>query len=150
MSRAVSIRTTSYKSSERRAVENAYKWLDTVELSESANRLAGELPYGHQRRLEIARAMATRPKVICLDEPAAGLNPRETADLSRLILKLRDNFGVTVFLIEHDMGLVMEISEHIIVLDHGEVIADGNPEHVKNDPAVLSAYLGTEIDRQER
>ena len=113
-------------------------------LAEDANRLAGELPYGHQRRLEIARAMCTGPRLLCLDEPAAGLNPRETEQLSELIRQLRDEHGVTILLIEHDMGLVMRLSEHIVVLDYGEVIADGDPHTVAHHPAVLAAYLGTD------
>ncbi len=113
-----------------------------MNLLEDANRLAGELPYGRQRRLEIARAMCTGPKLICLDEPAAGLNPSETRELSEIIQFLRSNHDLTVLVIEHDMGLVMRISSHIVVLDHGEVIADGTPEAVANDPAVVAAYLG--------
>lgn len=140
--------TKNYRDSESKARENAYHWLDVVGLAEDANRLAGELPYGHQRRLEIARSMCTNPTLICLDEPAAGLNPQETAELSQLIRRLRNEFGVTVFLIEHDMGLVMEISEHIVVLDHGEVIAAGTPEQIENDPAVLAAYLGTDEEEE--
>ena len=113
-------------------------------LTADANRLAGELPYGRQRRLEIARAMCTGPRLVCLDEPAAGLNPRETHELSELIRTLRSEHRVTVLLIEHDMSLVMGISEHIVVLDHGEVIAAGNPETIRSSPAVIAAYLGAE------
>lgn len=138
------LRTTAYRQSERDAVERAYAWLKAFGLATDANRLAGELPYGHQRRLEIARAMCTGPQLLCLDEPAAGLNPRETDELSVLIHQLRDEHGVTVLLIEHDMGLVMSLSEHIVVLDYGEVIADGHPQAVARHPAVLAAYLGTE------
>jgi branched-chain amino acid transport system ATP-binding protein len=102
------------------------------------------LSYGLQRRLEIARALCINPKLICLDEPAAGLNPNETADLSELILKIRRDFKVTVFVIEHDMSMVMKISDHIVVLDHGQVIARGTPLEVKSNRAVISAYLGEE------
>jgi len=138
------LRTAAYRQSERDALERAYAWLQVFGLAEDANRLAGELPYGHQRRLEIARAMCTSPRLLCLDEPAAGLNPRETTELSQLIRQLRDEHGVTILLIEHDMSLVMDLSEHIVVLDYGEVIADGDPQTVAHHPAVLAAYLGTE------
>ncbi|HXH04255.1 MAG TPA: ATP-binding cassette domain-containing protein [Candidatus Competibacteraceae bacterium] len=138
------IRSASYRRSEAEAVERAYFWLKALNLADAGNRLAGELPYGHQRRLEIARAMCINPKMICLDEPAAGLNPAETAELSEMIQMLRREHGVTVLLIEHDMSLVMRISEHIVVLDHGEVICAGDPHTVANDPKVIAAYLGTE------
>ena len=134
----------AYRQSERDALERAYAWLKVFRLAEDANRLAGELPYGNQRRLEIARAMCTGPRLLCLDEPAAGLNPRETEQLSELIRRLRDEHGVTILLIEHDMSLVMGLSEHIVVLDYGEVIADGDPHSVAHHPAVLTAYLGTD------
>ncbi len=138
--------TKGYRASERRAIDQAYRWADLVGLGDDANRLASELPYGHQRRLEIARAMCIRPKLICLDEPAAGLNPRETNDLSKLIRRLRDEFQVTVFVIEHDMGLVMEISDQVVVLNYGKVIASGLPMEVQSNPIVLAAYLGTETE----
>ncbi|WP_207063686.1 ABC transporter ATP-binding protein [Motiliproteus sp. SC1-56] len=140
------LRTGSYLKSEHTAVDRAFYWLDKMGLGEDANRLAGELPYGHQRRLEIARAMCTQPKMICLDEPAAGLNPNETKALSEMIQMLRREHDVAVLLIEHDMGMVMDISDHIVVLDHGEVIAAGTPQHVENDPAVLAAYLGADYE----
>lgn len=144
------LQTAAYRQSERDALERAYAWLKVFSLAEDANRLAGELPYGRQRRLEIARAMCTSPQLLCLDEPAAGLNPYETEELSSLIRQLRDEHGVTVLLIEHDMGLVMGLSEHIVVLDYGEVIADGDPQTVAHHPAVLAAYLGTEaVDGDE-
>ncbi|MEI6110576.1 MAG: ATP-binding cassette domain-containing protein, partial [Cyanobium sp. ELA712] len=108
---------------------------------------AGTLPYGHQRRLEIARAMCTHPRLICLDEPAAGLNPRETQELAALIRELRQDYKATVLLIEHDMSLVMGISDHIVVLDQGKVIAAGTPQVVANSPEVIHAYLGVE-DKQ--
>lgn len=138
--------TKSFRESERRALEKAYYWLKHVGLHDDVNRLAGELPYGHQRRLEIARAMCTDSKLICLDEPAAGLNHQETDDLSKMISSLRDDYDMTVLVIEHDMALVMDISDHIVVLDHGEVISQGAPEFVKNDPNVIKAYLGEEDD----
>ncbi|KVK48857.1 ABC transporter ATP-binding protein [Agrobacterium deltaense] len=134
--------TPAYRRAEREAVDRAYYWLERMHLAEDANRLAGELPYGRQRRLEIARAMCTSPKLICLDEPAAGLNPAETRELSEVLQILRADHDLTVLVIEHDMGLVMRISNHIVVLDHGEVISNGTPDHVANDPAVIAAYLG--------
>lgn len=135
---------SSFKQKERAALENCYHWLNVLGIAEYDKRLAGELPYGVQRRLEIARALCTGPKIICLDEPAAGLNPQETADLSELILKLKNQFGLTVFIIEHDMSMVMKISDHIFVLDHGVIISNGSPDEVKKDPKVLKAYLGQE------
>ncbi|MFK0333945.1 ABC transporter ATP-binding protein [Rhizobium sp. NPDC090275] len=136
------LRTPAFRRAEREAVDRAYFWLREMNLADDANRLAGELPYGRQRRLEIARAMCTGPQLICLDEPAAGLNPSETRELSELIQRLCSEHHQTVLVIEHDMGLVMRISQHIVVLDHGEVISDGSPDHVANDPAVVAAYLG--------
>ncbi len=142
------INSHAFRTSEQEAIHRATYWLRYCNLLEDANRLAGELPYGHQRRLEIARAMCTQPRLICLDEPAAGLNPNETRDLSTLIRALRDEHNLTVLLIEHDMSLVMDISDHVVVLNHGEVIAQGSPEAVRNDPQVLEAYLGVDEEDQ--
>jgi branched-chain amino acid transport system ATP-binding protein len=122
------LNTKGYRKAESDALDHAFYWLEVVDLVDCANRLAGELSYGQQRRLEIARAMCTRPQIICLDEPAAGLNPQETEALSAMIRLLRDEHDLTVVLIEHDMGMVMSISDHIVVLDHGIVIAEGGPD----------------------
>ncbi|MFJ2363472.1 ABC transporter ATP-binding protein [Pseudomonas sp. NPDC087697] len=138
------LNTRGYRKAEEDALNTAFYWLEVVDLVDCANRLAGELSYGQQRRLEIARAMCTRPEIICLDEPAAGLNPQETEALSGMIRLLRDEHGMTVVLIEHDMGMVMSISDDIVVLDHGNVIACGQPEQIRNDPKVIAAYLGAE------
>lgn len=138
------LQTPRFRKAEHDALERADFWLKVVDLEGHGNRIAASLPYGHQRRLEIARAMCINPQLICLDEPAAGLNPRETLDLAALIKRLRQEFNVTVFVIEHDMGLVMEISDHVVVLNYGQVIAADRPAVVKKDPLVLSAYLGTE------
>lgn len=140
--------STRFENRERQGVETAMQWLERLGLADQANRLAGELPYGSQRILEIARAMCTEPLLICLDEPAAGLNPSETDHLASLIYQLRDEFGATVLLIEHDMGLVMDISNHIVVLDHGEVIAQGCPDEIRHNPKVIAAYLGTAAEEQ--
>ncbi len=128
---------------ERTVHEAAYQYLHFVGLAEKSHELARNLPYGEQRRLEIARALALDPSLLLLDEPAAGMNPQETEELMGLIRRIRD-LGITVLLIEHDMRLVMGISDHVVVLDHGEVIARGKPEDVKNDPEVIKAYLGDE------
>ncbi|PXX76289.1 MULTISPECIES: ATP-binding cassette domain-containing protein [Pseudomonas] len=138
------LNTKAYRKAESDALDHAFYWLEVVDLVDCANRLAGELSYGQQRRLEIARAMCTRPQIICLDEPAAGLNPQETEALSAMIRLLRDEHDLTVVLIEHDMGMVMSISDHIVVLDHGNVIAEGGPEAIRNDPKVIAAYLGAD------
>lgn len=144
------VRSKAFKNAEREAIARARTWLDIVGLTDSASRMAGELPYGHQRRLEIARAMCTGPRLICLDEPAAGLNPRETQELAVLIRQLRDQHAVTVLLIEHDMGLVMDICEEIVVLSYGKVIECGNPQKIMNSPVVIEAYLGSPAPSTER
>ena len=135
-------KTPAFRKSEREAMEFAEYWLDKVNLREFANRTAGTLAYGQQRRLEIARCMMTRPRILMLDEPAAGLNPKETEDLKALIGVLREEHNVTVLLIEHDMKLVMSISDHIVVINQGTPLADGTPEQIRDNPEVIKAYLG--------
>jgi branched-chain amino acid transport system ATP-binding protein len=135
-----------YRHAEATAVDLARYWLERIGLVDRADDDAGTLPYGDQRRLEIARAMCTEPCLLCLDEPAAGLNPRETDELNQLLVFIRDHQKIGLLLIEHDMAVVMKISDHVIVLDHGAKISDGTPDAVKNDPAVIRAYLGAEED----
>ena len=132
----------NFSIAEREAVDHARYWLDRVGLTARADDPAGELPYGDQRRLEIARAMCTRPLLLCLDEPAAGLNARETEALNTLLMSIREAEDIAILLIEHDMAVVMRISDHVVVLDYGRVIADGSADEIRNDPRVIAAYLG--------
>ena len=138
----------SYRRAEAEAVELARYWLDRIGLSDRADINAGNLPYGDQRRLEIARAMCIEPVLLCLDEPAAGLNVRESAELNALLAYIRDQHRIALLLIEHDMSVVMEISDHVVVLDYGKQISAGSPAEVRKDPAVIRAYLGEEEDAE--
>jgi len=139
-----------YVAAEAAAVERATFWLDKVALTDRADDPAGDLPYGAQRRLEIARAMCTEPQLLCLDEPAAGLNPRESGELTQFLKSIQAEHGTSILLIEHDMSVVMEISNHVVVLEYGQKISDGTPEHVRTDPKVVAAYLGVEDEEVER
>jgi branched-chain amino acid transport system ATP-binding protein len=136
-----------YKSAEKAAIEKSKYWLDKVGLTDRADDPAGDLPYGAQRRLEIARAMCTDPVLLCLDEPAAGLNPRESEELNRLLRYIRETHKIGILLIEHDMSVVMGISDHVVVLDYGQKLSDGTATAVRTDPAVIRAYLG--VDEEE-
>jgi branched-chain amino acid transport system ATP-binding protein len=143
---AALLRTPGYLAEERALAERAMELLAVFDLQKRASEVAKNLPYGDQRRLEMARALAVEPKVLLLDEPAAGMNPQEKHALRDLIRQVQDRFGLTVLLIEHDMGLVMDICDRITVLDHGVIIAEGVPRQVQENPAVIQAYLGTSAD----
>lgn len=140
---------SGFRKSQSESVEKAKAWLERIDLIDRADDPAADLPYGDQRRLEIARAMCTGPELLCLDEPAAGLNPKETADLNGLLYSIREQDDTAVLLIEHDMSMVMEISDHVVVLDYGVKISDGDAAYVQNDPHVIAAYLGVDDDEIE-
>ncbi len=138
------LRLPKFYSSEEKLHQKAMKLLAIFDLNGDAETLAKNLPYGQQRRLEIVRALATEPKILFLDEPAAGMNPQETAELTQLIRKIKEDFNITIMLIEHDMSLVMEVTERIYVLEYGRLIAHGTPDEIKNNQRVIEAYLGGE------
>ncbi len=139
-------RGRSTREEEAQVVRDSYAILEKIGLSQYVNEVAQNLPYGAQRRLEIARAMATEPFLLLLDEPAAGMNPQETRELDELIVRLRDSENISILLIEHDMKLVMSLSDRIFVMDYGKKIAQGTPEEIKNNPAVIKAYLGEDLE----
>lgn len=139
------LRLPAFYNKEEALKEEALKLLTIFDLQDKAENLARNLPYGEQRRLEIVRALATKPKILFLDEPAAGMNPQETAALTMLIRKIQKEFEITILLIEHDMSLVMDVCERIYVLEYGRILAEGNPEEIKNNPEVIKAYLGGEL-----
>ena len=139
------LRLSSFYKKEEQLKEEALKLLTIFDLQDKAENLARNLPYGEQRRLEIVRALATKPKILFLDEPAAGMNPQETAALTLLIRKIQEEFQITILLIEHDMSLVMDVCERIYVLEYGRILAEGNPDEIKNNPEVIKAYLGGEL-----
>ncbi|THF57417.1 ATP-binding cassette domain-containing protein [Ollibium composti] len=140
---------SSYRQASAESIELAKHWLAKADLTDRADDPAGDLPYGAQRRLEIARAMCTGPELLCLDEPAAGLNPKESLALNTLLMDIKDNTGTSILLIEHDMSVVMQISDHVVVLEYGRKISDGDPEAVRTDPKVIAAYLGVDDEEVE-
>lgn len=144
------IQTSDYKKKENAAIEKAYQILDMLRLADDANKISSSLPYGKEKKVEIARALCgDKLKMICLDEPAAGLNSVETEELSQTIQDIKDKLKITIFLIEHDMSLVMDISDYLVVLDNGKVIAKGDPKMIRNNPKVIEAYLGSEAVKKK-
>ncbi len=139
------LRLPVYRREEERIDQQAMELLELLGLQDKAEEMAASLPYGEQRKLEIARALGARPKILLLDEPAAGMNPQETKELTSLIRTIRDKLDITILLIEHDMSLVMSICERLLVLDYGTLIADGSPEEIRTNPQVIKAYLGEEV-----